>query len=237
MRKLVIALTMGAAMGVGMLAVAADPADHTPELNAYVSLKFDGPRAQSRNFFYGLRLDHDRRLLSEPLAPYAQLEFKGSGFNSAMVNGMPIMRSVQLNQDEGGEAESGPTAGDVTMGALDWGLVILGVAGVGFAVAEVADADESPDPEGGGGTTTGGGTGGGTPLGGTPLGGTPLGGGTEGQITCAPGEIPVIGGECLPGGPFTNGGRSTRGYRAVTAPEYLQWLDGGTGQMGDLVAH
>ncbi|HUP91484.1 MAG TPA: hypothetical protein VM074_04490 [Solimonas sp.] len=228
MRKLAIAVAVGASMGVGMLAIAASPLEQAPEFRAYLSAGFGGAPGNAQAFFYGLRLDHDRRFQTAPLPPLAQLQFGVAGFDSVMVNGMPLARSYLMQQDEGGA----PPA--TTMSALDWGLVLVGVAGVGFAVAEVSSSDESPDPGSTGGTGTGGGTTGGG--GGTPLGGTPVGGELP---TCAPDEIPVIGGECLPiftGTPDVLRNRM-QGYRQVSTPEYQEWLDGGSGHMGDLVEH
>lgn len=194
-----------------MLAVAASPDQQSAELRAYLSADFGGAHRDTQTFFYGLRLDHDRRFVTEPMPAIAQVEFSGAGaLNGALVNGLPVTRSYQMQQDEGGEV--------TTMTAVDWGLVVLGVAGVGFAVAEVSDSEESPDPvDDGSGTggETGGETGGGTPLGGTPLGGTPVGGGV------------ILG----------LNHRAMRNADARTSREHQEWLDGGSGHMGDLVAH
>lgn len=99
--------------------------------------------------------------------------------------------------------------------AVDWGLLAVGAVGVGFIASEVSNGDEDPDlnSSGSSGTTTGGGTLGGLLGGGTTTGGT-LGG--------------VLGG--LTGGLVTR----ESGIGERRDPEYQKWLDGGTGQMGDL---
>lgn len=101
---------------------------------------------------------------------------------------------------------------------VDWGLLALGAVGVGFVASEVSNGDEDPtlvdsdgdgiaDPPGGGGG------GGGCPPGTTP---NPL----------------PIGDPCVPIAPFA--GRNA-GLGSMTMPvDYQEWLDDGTGHMGDL---
>lgn len=97
----------------------------------------------------------------------------------------------------------------ISYSIIDWGALVLGVAGAGFLISEVADGEDDPEPApaggGDGGDDGGGDDGGGTPLGGTPLGGVPLG------FAQLPGD-----------------------GQLVEAREQQIWLDGGTGQMGDL---
>jgi hypothetical protein len=117
-------------------------------------------------------------------------------------------------------APEDPAVEEVTEGvflnfnAVDWGLLALGAVGIGYAVGEISNGDETDA----GGTTTGGtttgGTAGGTPLGGTPLGGTPLG--------------------LTPLGLTSTHIRDAMDRETL---ERIEWLDGGTGHMGDLEPH
>ncbi|WP_420427324.1 hypothetical protein [Algiphilus sp.] len=98
--------------------------------------------------------------------------------------------------------------GDIIYNWTDWGLLALGVAGLGYVIYEVADSDESAEPQrdDDGNLDNGDGDGSGDDGGGGLLGGL-LGGGTG----------------------FLE---SPRG--SLTESEYREWLDGGTGHMGDL---
>lgn len=109
-------------------------------------------------------------------------------------------------------AESDAPAEDVaegmfsSYGIVDWSLLALGAAGVGLAVAEVSNGDEDPDRAASGGP-----------------------GGTTGctvvptSTTCVPTTFA-----------YSPGRWSTPFDERGNDPEYQQWLDGGTGQMGDL---
>lgn len=115
----------------------------------------------------------------------------------------------------------------------DYALLGVGVVGVGYAISEVVKSEDSDDPAAS--TTTGGTEGGEDPLGG--LLGLPTGGGTTGGGGSLLGNTPplcdpVLGsGECLP---FAPNSRVQNNLRRD--PAYAEWIDGGTGQMGDLVA-
>lgn len=115
-------------------------------------------------------------------------------------------------------AAEAPAADEVAEGTflnysvVDWGLLAVGAVGLGFAVGEVSNASDSDDPSATtGGTTTGETTAGG--VGDTSVGGdTSLGGLTPLGLTST--HI------------RTELNRESR--------ERLEWLDGGTGHMGDL---
>jgi hypothetical protein len=115
-------------------------------------------------------------------------------------------------------AEAAP-AGEVAEGAfmnfgiVDWGLLALGLAGVGLAAGEVQNGDETADPQSGpptpGGTT----------------------GGTTGGGGCTTSFLTTT---CITT-PTYAPNRWTTPYDVERHdPEYQKWLDGGTGQMGDL---
>jgi hypothetical protein len=117
---------------------------------------------------------------------------------------------------ESAEAAPEPVADGMfaSYGIVDWGLLALGAAGIGLAASEVAGGDEDPDPAAQGGAAT---TGGSTPIGGL----TPTAGGTTtpiGGLTPVSGFVPI------------------NVDLSPEAREQLEWLDGGTGRMGDLVA-
>jgi pyruvate/2-oxoglutarate dehydrogenase complex dihydrolipoamide acyltransferase (E2) component len=95
-----------------------------------------------------------------------------------------------------------------SFGVVDWGLLALGAAGIGLAASEVAGGDEDPDSAGGGGTS-----------------GTTTGGGCNTSFLTT---------TCLTT-PTYAPNRWTTPYDVDRQdPEYRKWLDGGTGQMGDL---
>ncbi|MDP3857911.1 MAG: hypothetical protein Q8Q73_09140 [Stagnimonas sp.] len=205
------------------VAFAAAPREQAPEARAYLSFHYGQSGSLPNQFFYGLRLDHDRRseLALAGAAPMAELAFDRQGFSSAKLNGLPFTRRVSLAQDEEMAGEGGMFS---SFGAVDWTLLAVGAVGIGLAIQQVASGDNTPDSAttgsstGGGttGTTTGGGTTG-TPTGGTTTGtttGTPLGG--------------VLGGFM---------GRMGGSDDVRAAAEYQEWLDGGSGQMGDIAAH
>lgn len=98
---------------------------------------------------------------------------------------------------------------------VDWTLLAAGVAGVGLAVSEVSGANETPDRPGFGGGTGGGGTS-----------GTTTGGGCS--TTVGPTGV------CLTTMTYAPNKWITPFDTAHHDPEYQKWLDGGTGQMGDL---
>jgi hypothetical protein len=108
-------------------------------------------------------------------------------------------------------------ADDVTEGSflnysvVDWGLLAVGAVGLGFAVGEVSNSSDSDDP----GATTGG----------TPTGETAGGVGDT-----------SVGGDTSLGGLTPLGLTSThiRTELSRESRERLEWLDGGTGHMGDL---
>ena len=141
------------------------------------------------------------------------MQFNRYGFSEASVNGVPFARTVRLAQAEGGEASSGGgTFSNFTF--VDWTLLAVGVTAVGYGISEVVNQKDTRDPATGG-TTTGGTTTGGTTTGGTTTGtttGTGLLAGVLGGYTS---EAQVLG--------------DTR-----NTAEYREWLDGGTGQMGEL---
>ncbi len=227
MRNLITALGTGAALlGAGLMADAATPDERRPEAHAYVNFKFGGAEQKAESFFYGLRIDHDSRFLDRPAAPMMAVEFSNAGFSSAQVHGMPFIDSYRLNQ-----------AGSVWT-AANWGVLAAGVVGVGAVAVVVADIDdESPDPDGGGGT---GGTGGGTGGTGGGTGGTGGGtGGTGGGTGGTGGGTGGTGGGLLGlvGGLTDVGFRTEYEYAedARAALEQQRMLDGGTGQMGDLI--
>lgn len=114
------------------------------------------------------------------------------------------------------EVAEGPFA---SYDIVDWGLLAVGVAGVGLAVSEVTGGDETPDSPGfGGGGTTGGTTGGST---------------TGGGCTTTIGPTGI----CITISGYAPNRWATGYDERARDPEHQKWLDGGTGQMGDLGGH
>lgn len=158
MRRILTAAAIATSIGGTADLAAADPGQNRPEALAYVHLSFGGAQNVPQTFNYGLRMDYDRRFVGAAAPPLMQLDFNGTGFSAAKLNGLNLIRRItSVNQEEGGTA-----AGTVTYSVADWGLILLGVAGVGFAASEVSKVTESPDPKPGSGSGGGGGGSGGT---------------------------------------------------------------------------
>lgn len=183
-------------------------AEKDPRYAAYLSLSF-GQSELPRQFHYGLRLDHDAWQATygqSVLPPLVQLDMSGKGFD-ARLQGLSLTRfGYQLNQAEAGLFGLG-TAGTAAAAA--------GAVAVVVVVADSSGDDGPPDD---GGETTGGETAGGETAGGETGGGTPTGGllGFGYTSLRTPGAAPFLARD-----------------RSVDA-EHQRWLDGGTGQMGDL---
>lgn len=205
-----------------------------PSANAYLSLDFGHPNPAKATFsplHYGLRMSYDNRLLSasgNALPPLAQLDFDARGNRIGSVGGVPFMARIRppLKQNDGEGGGDAPTGGAGSGGIefFDIALLGVGIAGLGYLIYEVAKNDESPDPTPG--ETTGGGLLGGSTGG--LLGGL-LGGGTTGSSTGGTTGGGLLGG--LLGGGFAGASAQVPGERDI---ERQRWLDGGTGQMGDL---
>lgn len=220
MRKLILASLIGGLTGAAMLATAADPLQSSPEARAYLNFAFGGKYALPKNFHYGLKLDHDRRYVEAGVPAIMQADFDSRGLVATRLNGLNLVERHYLTQDEG---EAAPSGDGMTYTMADWGLMALGVVGIGFIATEVTNADESDNPQpvpaeeeeetlGG----LGGLPGGGLPGGGLPGGGTP-GGAAAGGLPGGLGGVVLM----LP-------------KNQVLDAERQRWLDGGTGQMGDL---
>jgi pyruvate/2-oxoglutarate dehydrogenase complex dihydrolipoamide acyltransferase (E2) component len=98
-------------------------------------------------------------------------------------------------------------------GVVDWGLLALGVAGVGLAASEVANGDEDPDFKDADGD------------------GLP-----DGGVACTQDPIPIIDPDGTPDGcdPNLFAGRQGGLTSMKMDVDHQEWLDGGTGHMGDL---
>ena len=118
---------------------------------------------------------------------------------------------VATADEAAGEAADGMFS---NFSAVDWGLLAVGAVGVGLAAGEVSSGEQSETPAGGGGD--GGGDGGAD-------GGGDGGDGGDGGVDICP--IPDT---CIPYAP------AGRYAHDRVDPEYQEWLDGGTGHMGDL---
>ena len=224
MRK--TALSIALSLTCVGLASAWGPNNDAPEARAFASLSFgESVRSNSNQFFYGMRLDQSYQSRLEGRPALAQLHFDRHGFNEARVNGVPFAYTVRLAQTEGGEGgESGEPGTFSNFTFVDWTLLAVGVGAIGYGISEVINQKDSPDPVAG--TTTGatlGGTTGTTT--GTPLGGL-LGGTTTGTTTGTGGLLAGLLGGYASEAQILGDTRSTA--------EYREWLDGGTGQMGDL---
>jgi len=206
-----------------------------PQAGAYLSYGFGGVplRDAPAPLHYGLKLDHDSRLRdARPWTPpLFQLDFDNRGETLASFNGVPFAgRNLRLNQDDGGGTSSTTGGGDSKGGFtfFDWTLLAIGVGGAGYLIAEATKGHDSPDPppsNSGGGSTNG--------L------VNAVTGVVTGVVNTVTGVVNTVTG-VLTGS--TNGFAGQRTVPGVlpfdppdrTDPSYQKWLDGGTGQMGDL---
>lgn len=126
-----------------------------------------------------------------------------------------VAEQAEEPADEPAETETAD-ADDVAEGTflnysvVDWGLLAVGAVGLGFAVGEVSNGSDSDDPQTDPTTT------------GTPTLPTGL---TTGTPTLPIG-IPIL--------PTGLNGQDYSGTVSQEMRERMEWLDGGTGQMGDL---
>ena len=224
MRKLAQASTALLLSGAST-AMAAGIDSSFGEARLYWRTTFGERAHQPLGMQYGATLDYDRRYLESDLPQIvaAHVSFDQKGFAGAAINGVPFARRVTLQQDEGAsEAGSSYTV-------IDYSLLAIGAAAIGFAIYEVADGKNTQDA-----ATPG------TPPGNPPA-QPPSGPSIPGLpglpgLPGAPGGTPSL--PSLPGLPGLSGGTagafSSFAERTVT-PEYQEWLDAGTGGMGDLV--
>jgi hypothetical protein len=113
MRKMIAVATLSLVLGV---AAAAGPAEDTPEGRAYVGFSFGGTRLAPRDMHYGLRLDHDSRDYGDRAsmpAPFAQVDFTRAGLADARINGLNVLKKgYRLAQNEGQPADMSSSGGD-----------------------------------------------------------------------------------------------------------------------------
>ncbi|MES2883887.1 MAG: hypothetical protein V4709_03730 [Pseudomonadota bacterium] len=195
------------------------------EARLYWRTSFGESQSQPSEMKFGMTLDYDRRFENHslPLQPAAQVQFDRAGFVNASLNGMPFARRVSLQQAEG------ETAGGTSYTVVDYSLLAIGAVGIGFGISEVVNQKDTPDaPSAGPGTPPG------MPPAGPSSPSVPGVPGLPGLPGLPPGAPSLPGLPALPGLPGLAGAYQSFEERAVT-PEYQQWLDDGTGGMGDLV--
>ena len=259
MRKFVVA--GAASLGLlGTWAAVANPNDTQPQARAYLSIPFGGAPAKHKEvgspFHYGLRVDYDSRLRTiegRELPALMQLDSDALGNRIASVGGVPFAGRIQppLRQNEGDTAPAGSGSGGFTF--FDWSLLAVGVGGVGYLIYEVSKSKDSPDVQSGG--STGGTTGGATTGPVNTVTGVVTGvvnavtGTVTGAVTNPTGVVNTVTGVVtgvvntvtgvLTGTTGFTGARSVAGVLPFDPVDYdgqshQQWLDGGTGHMGDL---
>lgn len=218
MRNFLIATAMVTGLGVCTGAFASDFSNpFGTKTTAYLNFGFGGSSKNSgvlNNLHYGLRMDranpYQIQTNSQQVVrpAFIQADFTArDGFSGAMLNGVRFASHVKSFDEDGG---------DSSYNMLDWGLLAVGAVGLGFGIAEVVKTKDDKDP-----TTTGGNSGGsGNPVVGTVC---TLAGGILGTIG--------LGGVCT-----ANSTLAGNSFSADEKADYqlINWLDSGTGQMGDL---
>lgn len=205
----------------GAMVVGADQGDRATLPGAYFSVRFGGDKLPS-DFRYGLRLDYDANRYNGVLPALLKLDFTGEGFNKLMINGLDMTHvPYRLNQ-----AEAAGLLSVQSMVAIGGSVAAVAVVATNASDGHSSDHNSGGSSSGGGATSGGGSTNGGTTNGG----GSVSGGG--GSVSGGGGS--VSGGAVL-GLALTEipaGAMPSNDERMD--PAYRQWLDGGTGQMGDL---
>ncbi|MBI2382701.1 MAG: hypothetical protein HYV18_01325 [Gammaproteobacteria bacterium] len=242
MRKTLFAA--GLSLFVGAAAAAAQD-EQAPEARAYLSFSFGGAPSQDRSLHYGLRMDHSRQAEQSDLPAVFQYDLSQRG-SSVRLNGVELFRkSYRLGQSEE-EVPAGEEGAPLEEEGGSWfGGVVDGVSNFfanlfGGDSEEEAAAEEGADAQAGGeGLFANYETIDYVMLGAAAIGlgylaaeslsgddsATPASDDDGNPPPCTPQPICEI----LPY-------RETRigTVAGLTAPEYQEWLDGGTGQMGDL---
>jgi hypothetical protein len=260
MNNIARACLLGGLLGSALLATAG-PLDKEPR--AIVNLGFSFGDSLPSDFHYGLRFDYDsvgghhayapavlgldfssasglQRFLIGGVdfshIPYMlnQLETAaaagggiGAGTIAATVVGVAAAAVVVNNASDDDDAPVGSTAGGSTTGGSTTGGSTTGGSTTGGSTTGGSTT---------GGSTTGGSTTGGSTTGGSTTGGSTTGGSTTGSTTGGTTGGPtggitggILGG--ITGAPGFSGRDSSAQHGSS---EYQDWLDGGTGHMGDL---
>jgi hypothetical protein len=262
MRKMIAAATFGLVLGVAG-ATAGDEMTPEGRAYFGMSFGGERAAPRDLHYGLRLDHDSRHSLeggLTPP--PVMQFDFTPRGFSDARVNGLSVIkRQYRMGQDEGGEdvveeegffegmfnsigrffgglfggdeeeetAEGVPGEEEVTEGTfmgyntIDWATLAVGAVGLGFVISEVTGGDEDANPQAGGGATAGGG---GCSIENLPAceptGGSPIGGVLGAVAGATPTGLPA---------PLVS---MMRDGNSQEWRERLEWLDGGTGQMGDL---
>lgn len=245
MRKMVKAAGLGVLLGLSMAAVAGD--NNSADTRAYLNFNFGGDRSLKNDWHTGLQLSSvvasDARPGEFINAGSMKLDFSNRG-NALLVNGVPLVsKAYRLQQAEGEvAAEAAAEEGGFFSGIGDFFSNLFGggeeeaVEGEGEAAAAEATEEVAEESMFDGYTTGDWALLGVGVLGAGYLiaeaassdedGNTTGGGGEEEEEEC---PVPLVLGVCLA---LTE--KNQTAYGQVNS--YQQWLDEGTGQMGDLVA-
>jgi hypothetical protein len=217
MQKYILPLAAGCLACAGI--ASADRGDSAAQFSAQLSYAFGGQRAMTAPLHFSMQLDASRNAGDGWQPPLLRFDFNSVNGGLARLGGLPLIRtSVRLGQfeDDGFDAGAeGAERGwfdfvDFEFSEYtwkDWTMLGGSVVVVGLAANELLDSDSSSSPPDEGGNGDGGG------------GGLPLPDPCEELPVC---PLPVAGASRSPGA------------NAATDPAYLEWLNGGTGQMGDL---
>ena len=216
MRKLAKAST-ALLLGTATTAMAAGVDTSLGEARLYWRTSFGERLSQPVDMQFGALLDYDRSYTRHelPLQPAAQVQFDRHGFVNASLNGLPFARRVtSLQQTDG--------SGDKVYTVVDYSLLAIGAIGIGAGIAAVVDQKDTPS----------------TARPSTPPGQPPAQPPAGPSLPGAPAGSPSLpsapaGSPSFPSAPLS-GAYVSFEERTVT-PEYQQWLDAGTGGMGDLV--
>lgn len=219
MRKIFVAIVAAGAVGaVWADATVQQYQDQTrfqeqPRASAYLSYGFGGDTHRSNapaSLHYGLRLDHDSRVRSNSgvaLPPLLQLDHDSIGETLASANGIPFAGRNLRLNDDAGSGSSTGGGSDSGWSFFDWGLLAVGVGGAGYLISQAVRGKDSPKAAPG---STG-------------------SSGSGGSSSSSSGGL--LGGLLLTGASSGGSMDEDRDF------EKQRWLDGGTGQMGDLGGH
>ncbi|WP_199720623.1 hypothetical protein [Stagnimonas aquatica] len=261
MRQQLKAVAGGLLLG-SIAVLPAGARDNDPQLGSYLIWKFgaqDSARSGDR-FHYGLRLDYDAYSAQiRGLPPLLRINVAGSGGVDTYLNGSNLRgMALSLGQVEG--ASLGTILTVAGAAAVGVGTVVLvtqettkndppATTGGSGSGSSGSGSGSSSGSSSSGGSSSGSGSSGSGSSGSGSSGGSSSGSGSSGSGSSSGGSTSGSGssgsgsssgsGTGLPLGGTGYNGRPTapeldQSEMRGISPEYQQWLDGGSGQMGDL---
>lgn len=231
MNKLMKA-AVGGLISSAMTLAPAGAREPDPQLGTYLIWKFGAQDARlaGDRFHYGLRLDYDAySAQTRGLPPLLRVNVSPTGLDTYL-NGSSLRgMALRMQQVEGVQLGTILTAA---------GAVAVGVGTVVLVTEEATKDDPAPTNSGNSSSGSGSGSSGSSSGGSSSGSGSSSGGSTSGSGSSGSGSSSGSGTGIPLGGTGYNGRQTApeldQSEMRGISPEYQQWLDGGSGHMGDL---